>query len=68
MHGFAEIEECILFPDVNVQRGARLKKVIVEKGVLIPENFEAGYDLEEDAKRFTITEEGLVVIPKDAIL
>ncbi len=68
VHGFAEIEECILFPDVNVQRGARLKKVIVEKGVLIPENFEAGYDLEEDAKRFTITEEGLVVIPKDAIL
>lgn len=68
IHGFAEVKGCILFPDVIVSRGAKLHNVIVDKGVLIPENFEAGLDKKADAERFHLTDEGLVVIPKDAVL
>jgi glucose-1-phosphate adenylyltransferase len=54
-----------LFENVNVGRKSRLKNTIVDKNVRIPEGEEIGYDLEKDRKRFTVTEEGFVVIPKN---
>jgi glucose-1-phosphate adenylyltransferase len=66
IHGFAEVYDSILFPDVIIQRGAKVKKAIIEKGVVVPENEEIGYDLEKDAKRFMVTETGIVVLTKDA--
>lgn len=56
--------ECILMEDVDVGRYAKLRRVIVDKGVKIPPRTQIGYDPEEDAKRFTITEGGIVVVPK----
>ncbi len=50
--------------DVDVGRYAKLRRVIVDKGVKIPPRTQIGYDPEEDAKRFTITESGVVVVPK----
>jgi glucose-1-phosphate adenylyltransferase len=56
--------ECILMEDVAVGRYAKLRRVIVDKGVRIPPKTQIGYDPEEDAKRFTLTESGIVVVPK----
>jgi len=56
--------ESILLEDVNVGRYAKLRRVIVDKGVSIPAKTQIGYDPREDAERFTITESGVVVIPK----
>ncbi len=56
--------ESILMEDVDVGRYAKLRRVIVDKGVRIPPRTQIGYDPEEDARRFTITERGIVVVPK----
>jgi glucose-1-phosphate adenylyltransferase len=53
--------------DVDVQRNARLNRVIVDKGVRIPEGHRVGFDLKEDTKKFTVTESGIVVIPKGTL-
>ena len=37
---------------------SRLKKVVVDKGCMIPEGMAVGVDPEEDAKRFHVTEKG----------
>ncbi len=66
IHGFAEVTDSILFPDVIVSRGVKLKRVIVEKGVVIPEKEEIGYDPVKDAARFTLTESGIVIVTKNA--
>ncbi len=68
IHGFAEVTNSILFPDVVVNRGAKVNNAIIEKGVEIPENFSVGFDLEEDAKRFHVTESGIVVIAKHTVI
>ena len=47
---------------VNVGRHARLKRAIVEKGVRVPEGAVVGYNLRQDAKRFRVTESGVVVV------
>jgi len=56
--------ESILMEDVDVGRYAKLRRVIVDKGVCIPPKTQIGYDPEEDAKRFVTTPSGIVVIPK----
>ena len=56
--------ECILMEDVDIGRYAKLRRVIVDKGVKIPPRTQIGYDPEEDSRRFTITENGIVVVPK----
>jgi glucose-1-phosphate adenylyltransferase len=62
----AVVEDAILFEDVRVGAGARLKRCIVDKSVSIPPNETIGWDLELDRSRFTVSEGGVVVVPKDA--
>jgi glucose-1-phosphate adenylyltransferase len=64
VHSFAEIEDTILLEGVDVGRNAKIKRTIIDKEVQIPPGMEIGYHLEEDAKRFTVTASGIVVVPK----
>ena len=59
----AIVEKSILFSDVHVGAGARLKKCIIDKSVKIPPGEEIGHDLAKDRQRFTVTEKGIVVVP-----
>ncbi len=68
INSFAHIEQCVLMERVRVGRYARLRKVIVDKDVEIPSGMSIGFDLAADRKRFTVSEEGIVVIPKRAKL
>jgi glucose-1-phosphate adenylyltransferase len=64
----AEVTDSVLMEGVRVGRGARLRKVIVDKRSVIPAGRSIGYDLEEDKRLFTVCEDGVVVIPADSIL
>jgi glucose-1-phosphate adenylyltransferase len=64
----ALVEESILFPDVTVGPGTKIKRAIIEKGLHIPAGFEIGYDLKRDSILFHVTESGIVVIAKDTII
>ena len=64
VHSFAEVEDSILLEGVDVGRKAKIKRTIIDKEVQIPEGMEIGYHLDEDAKRFTVTGSGIVVVPK----
>ena len=52
----------------NIGRHARIRRAIIDKNVTIPEGYEIGFDPESDKKKFTVTESGIVVIGKNAIL
>ncbi len=60
----AEVCDSILFEGVEVGRGAKLKKVIVDKYSVIPERFEIGFDAEKDGRNFKISKSGVRVVPK----
>ncbi len=62
VNSYSHVEESVLFSGVDVGRHARLRKVIVEKNVRIPEHAEIGYDLEKDARRYRVTPSGVVVV------
>jgi glucose-1-phosphate adenylyltransferase len=64
VHSYAQVEESVLFAHVEVGRGARLRRCIVDKGVRIPEGEVIGEDLESDRKRFTVSDGGIVVVSR----
>lgn len=64
-HSYSLVESCILFDDVEVGRHSHLRRVIVDKNVTIPPGTKIGLNHEEDRGRgFTVTENGVVVVPK----
>src|SRR5262245_21704068 len=65
INSFSQVDDCILMSGVDVGRYAKLKRVIVDKYVRIPPGTEIGWNLEEDRHRFTVTESGVVVIPRN---
>lgn len=60
----ATINKSILFDGVHVGVGAKLQNCIVDKNVRIPAMEQIGYDLEQDRQRFTVSENGIVVVPE----
>ncbi|HTL02431.1 MAG TPA: glucose-1-phosphate adenylyltransferase, partial [Vicinamibacterales bacterium] len=65
VHSYGTIDHCILMPGVRVGRHARLRRAIVDRDVLIPRGAVIGYNLEEDRKRHTVTDQGVVVVTED---
>jgi len=61
----ATVENCVLFEGVKVGKNARLNNCIIDKHVVIPDNEVIGIDTEKDAKRFTITKNGIIVVPSN---
>jgi len=58
------VENSVLFDNVRIGRRVRLNKCIIDKGVSVPDGESIGYELEKDRKRFTVTENNIVVIPQ----
>ena len=62
VHSFCDIARTILMPGVRVGRHARIRKAIIDRDVLIPRGAIIGYDPDEDRRRHSVTENGVVVV------
>jgi len=64
INSFSEIYDSILMESVIVGRYAKIKRAIIDKDVNIPQGTIIGFNLEEDKKRFFVSESGIVVVAK----
>ncbi len=62
LHSFATVENAVILPRAVVHRSARLRNVIIDRSVVIPEGLVVGEDPLADAKRFRRTEKGICLI------
>ncbi len=65
VHSFCEIEQSILMPGVRIGRHARIRRAIVDRDVFIPRGAVIGYTDEEDRRRHTVSENGIVIVTSD---
>ncbi len=66
-NSFATLNSAVVLPRVEVARHARLTKVVIDRGVRIPEGLVVGDDPEEDKKWFTVSEHGVTLITQNMI-
>ena len=65
VNSYSLVQGSILMEGVQIGRHAKVRRAIIDKGVIIPEGASIGFDPEEDRKRFVVTEQGVVVVPKE---
>jgi glucose-1-phosphate adenylyltransferase len=65
VNSYAEVQDSILFGEVEIGRHAKIRRAIVDKGVTIPPGVEIGFNRQVDLGRgFVVTENGVTVIAK----
>jgi glucose-1-phosphate adenylyltransferase len=67
VNSHARTREAVVLPEVDVGRHARLNRVVVDRGVHIPEGLVIGEDPQSDAQRFYVSEGGTVLVTADMI-
>ena len=64
VNSYCEVEESIMMPHVVIGRYSRVRRAILDQGVILPENSSVGFDPEEDrALGRVVTESGITVVP-----
>ncbi len=64
VNSYSEVHDSILLEGVNVGRYAKIRRAIIDKDINIPPGTIIGYDHQKDKKRFTISDNGIVVVAK----
>ena len=67
VHSYGTIEDSVILPNVEVQRHVRLRRVVVDKNCVLPEGLNAGFDAEQDKRRFHLTDNNVVLITPDML-
>ena len=62
LNSYTFLKDTVVLPNVEIGRHCYIKKAVIDKGVNIPPNTVIGKNLEEDAKRFYVSEGGVVLI------
>ena len=64
----ALLDGVIAFDDVQIGEGAIIRRAVIDKNVVIPPGTKIGVDSVEDAKRFTVSDGGVVAIGKNVVI
>jgi glucose-1-phosphate adenylyltransferase len=67
VHSYATVNWAVLLPGVQVQRRARLTRVVVDRGCVIPEGMVIGEDAASDAARFHRSDSGITLVTKEML-
>jgi glucose-1-phosphate adenylyltransferase len=62
VNSYSDVDRAVILPYADVGRSARLRNVVIDRGVRIPEGLVVGEDPDLDAARFRRTEKGVCLI------
>ncbi len=67
VHSYSAVNWSVLLPGVEVGRGARLTRVVADRGCRIPDGMVIGEDAAADAARFLRTDSGITLVTRDML-
>jgi glucose-1-phosphate adenylyltransferase len=62
VRSYSRIEATVVLPEVEVGRSCRIRRAVIDRGCRIPPGTVIGEDPVADAKRFRVTEKGIVLV------
>lgn len=63
----SRISNSVVLPEVRIGKSCRINKAIIDKGAVLPDNTVIGDNLEDDAKRFYVSPDGVVLVTPDML-
>ncbi len=66
-NSYAVLDHSVVLPNVVINRSARLRKCVIDRGVEIPKGLVVGEDPTEDGKFFRVSEKGTTLITKPMV-
>ena len=67
VHSYVHLRDAVVLPEVDIGRYCRLRKIIIDRGCVIPPGTVIGEDAEEDARNFYRTERGVVLVTREML-
>ncbi len=67
VHSYGSIEDSVILPDVVVNRNVKLRCTVVDKSCVLPEGLTAGFNPEDDRRRFHVSDRGITLITPDML-
>jgi glucose-1-phosphate adenylyltransferase len=64
IHSYSHIEDSVIMDWVEIGRGCKIRRAIIDKANVIPSGTQIGYDSEKDRERYTVSPNGIVVLPR----
>jgi glucose-1-phosphate adenylyltransferase len=64
IHSYSHIEDSVIMDWVEIGRGCKIRRAIIDKANVIPSGTQIGYDSEKDRERYTVSPNGVVVLPR----
>ena len=61
------VEDSVILPKVRIGRNVVIKRASLDKRCRIPDGMRIGVDREEDARRFHVTEKGIVLVTPEML-
>jgi glucose-1-phosphate adenylyltransferase len=62
VHSYCDIQDSILMPNCAIQRHSRIRRAIIDRNVVVPRGALIGYEPDEDRRRHTVSDGGIVVV------
>ena len=67
VHSYSVIEDAVILPDVNIGQNCYLRRVVIDKGCIIPDGMVIGQDPEKDAEQFYVTPNGITLVTPEML-
>ena len=67
VHSHSSVEDSVILPQVEIARSCSIKKAVIDRGCKIPEGTVIGEDLDEDRKKYRVTDSGIVLVTPDML-
>ena len=62
IEGGTQIEDSVILPDVRIGTGCAIRRAVIDSGTVIPDGCVIGHDAASDRERFTVSEQGVVLV------
>jgi len=67
VHSYAQVNWSVLLPSVQIGRGSRVTRAVIDRDCFIPDGMVIGEDAKLDAERFYRTESGITLVTRDML-
>jgi len=63
----ASVSDSVELPDVVIERDCRVRRAVIDQGCRLPPGTVVGESIGEDAKRFHVTPQGVVLVTREML-